>query len=183
VVTKIFPKKVSDSEGDLTLRLMEPDDRNSLLKLAQNLSEADLWFMRRDLTQPEAIDAWVNDIENNRAITLLMEDQGRIMAYGSLYHNQLPWNRHLAELRIMVTSPYRNRGIGAKLARELLMIAKDLEFDKVFSYTSVEDKGAQKMLEGVGFKAEALLGDWIKTSDDRTLDLVIMSASLAAFES
>src|SRR5688572_4439863 len=99
---------------------MEPDDRNSLLKLAQNLSEADLWFMRRDLTQPEAIDAWVNDIENNRAITLLMEDQGRIMAYGSLYHNQLPWNRHLAELRIMVTSPYRNRGIGAKLARELL---------------------------------------------------------------
>lgn len=175
---KTFPQTVKDGEGELNLRLMDADDRESIIALAQKLSEADLWFMRRDITQPESVDAWIRDIDNNRAITLLVEDKGHVIAYGSLYHNQLFWNRHLAEIRIMVTAPYRNRGLGNRLATELISFCKELGFEKVFSYTSAEDKGAQKMLEGVGFKAEALLADWIKTRDERTHDLVIMSASL-----
>lgn len=175
-----YPQTFIDESGmEFSLRLMSSEDRAAVLKMSQKLSEPDLWFMRRDLTQPEAIDAWINDIEISRAVTLLLEHNHEIAAHGSLYHNQLSWNRHIAEVRIMVTAPYRNRGLGGRIAKDLIGVAQELGFEKVFSYTSSGDKGARRMLEGVGFKPEALLADWIKTSDERTLDLVIMSAPIA----
>jgi hypothetical protein len=43
---------------------------------------------------------------------------------------------------------------------------------------AIEDKGAQHVVEELGFKAEAILTDWVKTRDNRTHDLLIMSAPL-----
>ncbi len=176
---KHFPKVVNLNGSKFTFRLMEAKDRNAILNLARTMSETELSFMRRDITQPEAVDDWIRDIEMNRAISILVEDEGRVVAYGTLYYNQLFWSRHLAEIRVVVTSAYRNRGLGSRLTRELMGFAKELNFDKVLAYTPVEDKVAQRMMQNIGFKAEALLTDWIKTRDDRTHDLVIMSTSLA----
>lgn len=176
---KDFPKTVTANGSKYQFRLMDAKDRYTILNFARSLSEADLSFMRRDITQDEAVDAWIRDIEANRAVTLVVEDEGRVAGYGTLYYNQLFWNRHLAEIRVLVSSPYRNRGLGKKLTRELMLIAKELPLDKVMVYIAIEDKGAQRMVEGMGFKPEALLTDWIKTRDDRTHDLLIMSTSLA----
>jgi RimJ/RimL family protein N-acetyltransferase len=173
-----FPKKIGSNGANFVLRLMSSPDRNAILHLAQHLSEVDLSFMRRDITQPAMVDAWVRDIEAGRAITILAEDTDRIAAYATLHCNQFFWSRHLAEIRILVTSPYRNRRLGSLLTAELMNIARELRLEKVMSYMAVEDKSAQRMLEGHGFRAEALLADWVKTRDDRTHDLVIMCASL-----
>lgn len=182
MTSKSFPKKIQDDDQELVLRFMDADDRTAMLALTQRMSEADLWFMRRDLTQPEAVDRWINDIDTSRAVTLLAEHNRQIAGYASLYHNQLEWNRHIAEMRLMVTSPYRNRGVGGTLARELMRVASELGFEKIYTYTTIEHKGAQKMLDKIGFKPEAILADWIKTNDNRNLDLVIMSASLAGIK-
>lgn len=173
-----YPKTVTINGMDYIFRLMTAQDRNAILAFAQSLSDSDLLFMRRDITQPEAVEAWVRDLQTNRAISILVEDQGRIVGYGSLYYNQLFWNRHLAEIRVMVSSPYRNRGFGGRLTRDLMLFARELNLDKVLVYTAVEDKGSQRMVEDLGFRPEALLADWIKTRDDRTHDLLIMSTSL-----
>jgi L-amino acid N-acyltransferase YncA len=174
-----FPKTVAVNGAKLNFRLMEAKDRYTILNFAQGLTEAELSFMRRDITQPDIVDEWVRDIEAGRAVTILVEDGGRLVAYGTLYFSQLFWSRHLAELRVMVSSPYRNRGVGSALTRELLKLASAYPFDKLLAYMAVEDKAAQKMAESLGFKPEALLTDWIKTRDDRTHDLLIMAASLA----
>lgn len=179
MVEKGYPKIVNLNGSKYNFRLMEAKDRNTILNLARTMSEAELSFMRRDITQPEAVDDWIRDIETNRAISILVEDQGRVVAYGTLYYNQLFWSRHLAEIRVVVTSAYRNRGLGSRLTKELVNCAKELKLDKVLAYTAVEDKVAQRMMQSIGFEAEALLTDWIKTRDDRTHDLVIMSTSLA----
>jgi len=173
-----FPKTVKLSGTDFAFRLMTAHDRAAILKMAVQLEEADLYFMRGDITQPEMVDEWVDDVESGRALTILVEDRGKIVAYGTLHYNQIYWNRHLAEVRIMVSSGYRNRSLGTEITNELMRLAKERKFDKVLSFMAAEDKGAQKMLEGAGFRAEALLSDWIKTRDNQTHDLVIMSVSL-----
>lgn len=178
MLRKDFPKSVSINGTKYVFRLMETKDRHAILNFARGLSEADLSFMRRDITQPEAVDAWIKDIECNRAISVIVEDEGRLIGYGTLYYNQLFWNRHLGEIRILVSSPYRNRGVGKRLVRELMALAREMPLDKVTVYLAIEDKGAQHMAEEAGFKAEALLTDWIKTRDERTHDLLIMAASL-----
>jgi RimJ/RimL family protein N-acetyltransferase len=148
------------------------------LQFAQSLPESDLLFMRRDITQMDEIDEWLHDIEKERAITLLVETHGQIIAYGTLHHHQLYWNRHMAELRVVVSSTFRNQQLGKLLARELIGFAKELGMEKVIAYMPADSKGAQVMLQRAGFKAEALLTDWVMTRDNKTHDLVIMSIAV-----
>lgn len=174
-----FPKTQTLGGTAFTFRLMTAQDRSRILYFAQHLSESDLLFMRRDVTQPEVVDAWVQDIENNRAASILVEAGDQIVAYGTLYFNQLFWSRHMGEIRVLVSSAYRGRGLGSRLVRELMGFARDMELEKVVTYLSVDDRGARAMVEEIGFRAEAILPDWVKTRDNRTHDLVIMGASMS----
>jgi RimJ/RimL family protein N-acetyltransferase len=178
-----FPKAFAVNNVDLTLRLMTRQDRNAILHFAQHLDEVDLAFMRRDITQPEAVEHWIEDIEQNRAITILVESASGLLGYGTLYYNQFFWNRHLAEIRILVSSPYRNWGLGTRLTSELMLIGWELGLDKVMMYMRVDDPAARRMAEHLGLRAEAILTDWIKTRDDSKHDLLIMSTSLADIRS
>lgn len=180
---KDYPKTVKLGGDKYTLRFMTSKDRDKLLDFAQKMSEADLWFMRRDITQPAAIDSWITDIETDHAKTLLVEQDDLLVAYASLYYNQLFWNRHLAELRVVVSSGYRGRSMGRKLAQELSNLAKDMGLEKVMVYMAADDKAAQRMVDYLNFKPEAILADWVKTRDDRTHDLLIMSTDLQEINS
>lgn len=173
-----FPKTISVNGYRYVFRLMGENDRAKILSFANSLSEADLSFMRRDITQPEAVDAWIADVRSQQAVTILVEDGDNLAGYGSLYHNQTYWNRHVAEIRILVSSPYRNHGIGKKLARELTQLAKERRLAKVIAYMTVDNLSARHVLEDMGFRPEAILADWVKTRDERTHDLLIMSTSL-----
>ena len=173
-----FPKNVKFNEQPFTLCMLDHTDRDRILILAHHLPESDLSFMRRDITQPEAVDEWIRDIDQQQAISISVEHDDAIIGYGTLYHDQRFWNRHIGEVRVLVSSNYRNLGIGTRVVRELMQFAQELSLDKVISYMSADDRGAQRMVSDLGFTAEALLADWVKTRDDRTHDLVIMSLSL-----
>ncbi|MFW5696770.1 MAG: N-acetyltransferase family protein [Phototrophicaceae bacterium] len=173
-----FPKTINVNGYKYTFRLMDDKDRNKILTFANSLPDADLAFMRRDITQPEAVDSWIQDIQSQQAVTILVEDGDNLVGYGSLYHNRVYWNRHVAEVRILVSSPYRNHGIGKKLARELTQLAKERRLAKVIAYMTVDNLSARHVMEDMGFRPEAILADWVKTRDERTHDLLIMSTSL-----
>lgn len=178
-----YPKIVEAKGARFEFRLMGAGDKTAILNMAQSLSENDLQFMRRDITQPEMVDEWLHEVLTNRAIAILVEHEGRIVAYGTLFFNQFFWNRHLGELRIMVSSSYRNRNLGGRITGDLIAFAKTMPMiDKVFTYMAAEDKSAQRMTEDLGFKPEALLPDWVKTRDDRTHDLVIVAAQLSEID-
>ncbi len=176
--TDSFPKGLTISGDNYTMRLATPDDRDRLFALAQTLPENDLLFMRRDITQMDAIDEWMQDIARGHAITILVEANDEIVAYGTLYYNQIFWHRHIGELRFLVSSAYRNRGLGTRISRELLLCARDLNLEKAITYMAVDDRGARRLLEDMGFSAEAMLTDWVKTRDEKTHDLLIMSLAM-----
>jgi len=173
-----YPKTMSISGDEYTFRLMTNKDRDVLLGMVKQITDSDLWFLRHDITQNDAIDDWIRDIDHKRAQTLIVEDNGKAIAFGILYYNQVFWNRHLAEMRVLVASSHRNRGLGTKIARELTVLAKDLSLEKVLVYMEANDKAARRMVEDLGFKPEAILSDWVKTRDDRHRDLLIMSTDL-----
>ena len=173
-----YPRQFDVDGEKFTFRIMTPSDRDSVTSLAQKLSEQDLMFMRRDITQPEAVNDWLHDLERNHAISLLVEDNGKIIGYGTLYYNQLFWNRHIGEIRVLVSTKYRSRRLGTRITKELTRIAKEVGLEKVMVYMAVENKAAQRTTDSLGFKAEAILADWVKMRDDTTHDLLIVSRSL-----
>ncbi len=183
---KDYPKTITINNEKYTFRLMKAEDSPYVMAFTATLTEADLWFAWYDFTQPGAFDLWNNDIEAGRAQTILVtphDDETKVLAFASLHYNQLFWNRHLGEMRVMVGGAVRGRGMGQKLAREITLLARDMALDKVIVYIAASDQAARRMVDYFDFKPEAILPDWIKGRDNRKHDLLIMSVNLDELQS
>jgi RimJ/RimL family protein N-acetyltransferase len=178
VSPRVYPMSVPLADREVTLRWMEPADRDLVLAFARSLPEADLLFLRNDITQVEVVDAWIADLRAGRTQTLLVESAGRLVGYGSVHHHESLWTRHIGELLMLVGSEQRGHGLGRQLARHLLQIAKGLELQKLWVQMMSNFHGAQTLFHRLGFIPEAMLHDWVIDGAGRTHNLLIMSREI-----
>ena len=174
-----FTEKVGD--GEVTFRLMTPQDREAFLRFMRAQAVDDQYFLLVDVTSPEGLQQWMHDLENARNITVLAEENGKLLGYSSLHHNQTLWTRHLGEIRLMVAPSQRGRGLGQMLGKEAFAIAHDLGLQRTVVRVSSGQKGARRLFERLGFHMEALLADWVVDRQGRTQDLVLMSYDVTGF--
>ena len=106
---------------------------------------------------------------------------GPIGGYASIHHNQVLWNRHVGEIRVIVGPAYRRRGLGRRLTDEVFAIARDIGLRKITAQMTPDQKGARATFERLGFRPEALLADYVVDRDGKTRDLLIMSHDVAGF--
>ena len=172
---RTYPWVTTLKDKQLTLRLMQPDDREALMSFARALPEDDLLFLAVDITRPEAVSQWVHDIETGQIKTVVAEANGKLVGHGTLSHNALQWTRHMGEIVLLISPEYRSIGLGSLLANELFGIARELGLQKIVARMASEQKGAFLVLERLGFRAEALLADYVIDRDGRTHDLIVMS--------
>ena len=179
-IRQSYPRKVRvGDDRTVTLRLMGGSDRDAMVDFARSLPTDDLLFLRRDITDPEVIDGWIQNVEIGRAVTVLAEGDGELVGYSSLNLNAASWTRHVGEIRVLVSPDYRKLGLGRRLAYEVFAIAKDLGLQKMLARMTPDQKGARATLERLGFKAEALLHDFVLDREGKTRDLLIMSHDVA----
>ncbi|MBF8286213.1 MAG: acetyltransferase family protein [Dehalococcoidia bacterium] len=182
VVKRTYPWQTSVGGVEMTLRLMEPSDRDTILSFGRSLPDHDLLFLRSDVTDPKVIDEWVENLKKGRTITVMAEgDGGDLLGYASLHHNEVLWTRHVGEIRVMLKPELRGFGLGKALANEVFAIAKDLGLQKVMVQMTTDQRGARGMVESLGFRPEALLADFVMGRDGRTYDLLIMSYDVTGF--
>lgn len=174
-IKRTYPRTIQVEGRSITLRKMTRDDKQGMIDLAKTLHEEDLLFLRMDITRPEVVDTWVDSIETGRRITVLAEENGRLIGYGGLNRSDLTWTRHLGEIRIIVDRNNRGSGLGTALANEIFLVARDLGLTKIVAQMASEHVGARKVFERLGFRPEALLTDWVIDREGHTHDLVIMS--------
>jgi RimJ/RimL family protein N-acetyltransferase len=176
-----YPRDVSIDQGTVSFRLMETSDREAMMAFAKTLPPDDLLFLRLDITQPEGVDEVVRGIASGRTTTILAEEGGSIAGYASLHHNEVLWNRHVGEIRVIVGQEYRKRKLGRRLTDEVFALARSLGLRKITAQMTPDQKGARATFERLGFQPEALLGDYVIDRDGRTRDLLIMSHDVAGF--
>ena len=180
-IDRAYPREFAAGDQTITLRLMRPDDRDQILAFARNLPPDDLLFLRLDITQPEAVDEWVANLEAGRTHTVLAEVDGKMEGYASVHHNDVLWTRHMGEIRVLVSSECRQLGLGRRLTDEVFVIAKALGLQKLTVQMTPDQKGARATFEGLGFQAEALLADYVVDHEGKTRDLLIMSLDKSGF--
>ena len=159
----------------VTLRLMGRGDLDKAIQFARNLPEEDLMFLTIDITDTEVMEQWMRGVEAGRADTVLAECDGRFIGYGSLTYNQLHWTRHLGEIRLLVGRDWRGKGLGKLLVNEVFALAQEKGVQKIVARMAAEQRGALQVFERLGFKAEALLADFVIDRNDRTHDLIVMT--------
>ena len=165
----------------VSLRLMDSGDGDAMLAFARGLPEHDLLFLRRDITQPDQVETWVQRIEAGVTTSLLLLDEdGTIAGYATVDRNDLPWSQHVAELRVLVGPTLRGRGVGRLLTEEAFRIALGMGVDKVIGQMTVDQHQAIGVFRSLGFQPEALLRDHVKDRDGNKHDLVILSHDIAA---
>jgi RimJ/RimL family protein N-acetyltransferase len=175
VSKRTYPWTTTLKDKRITLRLMQPDDRDTLMRFAKSLPEDDLLFLSVDMTRPEALDQWVHNIKTGQIKTVFAEANGKLVGHGTLNHNALKWTRHLGEIVLLISPDYRGIGLGSLLANELFSIAREFGVQKIVARMASEQQGAFQVLDRLGFRAEALLGDYVIDREDRTHDLIVMS--------
>ena len=179
--TRTYPRTVALDESSIDLRLMEASDGDAILAFAQGLPPDDLLFLRLDITKPEGVAEWVRNIEAGRTITILAEDSGRIAGYASIHHNEVLWSRHVGEIRVIVGSGYRRRGLGRRLTDEVFAISRDIGLAKISAQMTPDQKGARATFERLGFRPEALLADFVMDREGKPRDLLLMTHDVAGF--
>lgn len=178
---RTYPHEVRINNDNVMLRYMTAADRDAVLAFAQALPSHDLLFLRRDITRPEVVDLWVDDIGRERITTVLAEGRGAIIGYATIDRGDVSWSPHVAELRVLVASSMRRRGLGRVLTTEGFMVALDLGIEKMVAQMTTDQEGAIAVFETLGFRTEALLRDHVKDREGHKLDLLIMAHDVARF--
>jgi len=174
-----YPKTaVLRDEKQVTLRPMAETDRDAMLAFARTLPPDDLLFLASNITEPEAVDDWLNRIQNARTFTILAIDRDRIAGYVSLAHHLADWTRHLGEIRLLIAPSLRGAGLGRLLAAEMFSAAVGLGLRKLSAQMTPDQGGARTTFEHLGFRPEARLKDFVIDAAGTTRDLLVMSYDL-----
>lgn len=179
-----LPRQLTLSDGsDLTLRLLRRVDIEAFLAFTQSLSDHDLLFLRTDITDAGIVADWLDNVEAGRIVTIVAERDRRIFGYGSLHLSNTPWSQHVGELRVLISSEMRGKGLGRALTDAIFVQALDRGIEKMVAQMTIDQKGAIATFEELGFKAEALLRDHVKDRTGEKHDLLVYSHDVREFQS
>jgi L-amino acid N-acyltransferase YncA len=179
-----LPRQKALKGGEtITLRLLGRADRGALLAFTAGLQEHDLLFLRSDITDANAIDTWLDNVDLGRTVTIVAERAGKIAGYGSLHFSSAHWSRHVGELRTLIAEDMRGKGLGRALAEAIFAQALERGIEKMVAQMTIDQKGAIATFEELGFKAEALLRDHVRDRNGERHDLLVYSHDVRNFQS
>ena len=174
-----YPRRVATEAGEIEIRLMSHADQAAVLEFAQKLPVHDLLFLPRNISEPKVLAAWVKEIERGAITSLLAVKAGKVVGCGTLVRDPLSWSPHVGEIRNVVSSEVRGRGVGRALSQETFALALSAGLEKLVVQMTVDQQGAIALFESLGFKAEALLRDHVRDVDGRKHDIVVLGHNVA----
>lgn len=176
-----YPKKVTLKNGKtVTIRPLKEEDEFALRDFYLSLTPEDRRYLKHDVTNPRLVHDWTHNIDYERVIPLVAEDeQKRIVAAATLHRNPHSWSPHVGEIRLVTHKDFRRCGLGMLMAKEIFAIATFLRLEKVIAEMVEDQTAAIRIFEKMGFEREALLRSQVIDHEHQQRNLVIMSAYLS----
>jgi RimJ/RimL family protein N-acetyltransferase len=163
------------------LRPLTKDDRQGLLGLFLPVSKDELRFMRHNVTDPDVVNEWIDDLDYDKVFPLIAIVGDRIVGEATL-HFQQGSARHRGEVRIFLAKDFRRRGLGTKLTQAIIDLAKRRSLYLLEVQTVRELSNDIKAMEKVGFEVKCTFDDYHMLPDGDLRDIVHMMLRLRALE-
>jgi RimJ/RimL family protein N-acetyltransferase len=173
--TRRYPRTVHCKSDAVTVAALSDDDREALTAFVARLPAHDLLFLRRDITNPKVVTAWIEATQSGEIRSLVAREDELIVGATAVVIDDLAWSRHVGELRVLVEPRWRGRGLGRELIQECFAQAVELGLEKLCAQMTTDQLAAIGVYEGLGFRAEALLRDHVKDRDGKPHDLALLS--------
>jgi RimJ/RimL family protein N-acetyltransferase len=174
-----YPKEISLKSGqNLTLRLLEEEDIDSLVQFFKALPEEDRMYLRSDVTIRENIVRRFGSLNFDKVYPVIALDRDRIVAIGSLWRAEYGWMRNLGEIRVVVAKDFQRKGLCTILTREIFFHALTTDLYKIQAEVMEDQVGALNAFERLGFKKETVLRKHVTDINGKRVNLVIMSLDI-----
>lgn len=169
------PETVTIGDASFVFRPPVEGDEGAVLLFTRALRPNELLFLPTDMTQPANVRTWIEDSIAGRSLSTLALVDDKIVAYCTIARSPIAWMAHVADLRLIVASSARRRGLGRALTIEAVRNAVDSGVEKIVAEMTIEQTDAIAMFRRIGFQSEAVLRDHVRDRDGELHDLVIMS--------
>ncbi len=159
----------------LMLRFLTEGDRQNLIDLFQKASWEDLWFFKHDLKNRSLLNYWLNHLDYRRVLPLVaihLEDN-QLVAAATLWRGKQT-AQHIGEIKIFISEPFRNLGLGSTMIDELIRLANREKLQWLKAELVADQKQLVRALRNKGFQIRATLEDYYMRQDGRTHDVLLM---------
>ena len=175
-----FPRIATLNDGhQVTIRPLQPDDDTALHRFFLRVPEEDRFYLNNDVTAPEVIREFTGNISMDVAIPLVAVSGDKIVADSTLHRSRRASRRHVGELRIVVDTEYRGRGLGARLIDELIQLGVDLGLERLaFELVDRREMPAIQAAKAAGFEQVAVLEGRVRDMYGIMQDLVVLELPL-----
>lgn len=150
---------------------MTAGDVEALRRFFAGVPEGDRTFFREDVLRDGVIEQWVNDERQHRSLALI---DGEIAGHVAVIPG-VGWSRHVGEVRLVVDTAHRGRGLGRLLAQRAVVEAVQLGITKLVVDVVAEQTETVSMFTKLGFEAEALFKDHVQDQHGETHDLLVLA--------
>jgi RimJ/RimL family protein N-acetyltransferase len=157
----------------LLLRPLQKQDRQALIDLFTRASTEDLKWFRSDVSRPEVVDSWVDNLDYRRVFPLVAYLGDELIGDATLHfgrHHHI----HHAFLRIFLDSAYRRRGIGTIMLQTLIDVSRQVGLKRLYAEVVASQIQVIKAFKDLGFYQEAILEDYFITEDGEMMDVAIL---------
>lgn len=159
------------------LRPMLHDDCESMLEYFSHVSDEDMRYMRHNVKDPAVIQSWCDNLDYTRVLPLVAVVKDRIVGSASLRFYEGP-KRHIAEIRLFLAKDFRQRGLGMKMVRAMIDMARKQDVRVIVAEIIAEKTKVVRAFEESGFVNKCLLEDYFMFPDGETSDVVLMALYL-----
>ncbi len=159
------------------LRPMVTKDLQRLTDFYSAVSDEDFRYFRDDVKDPTVVRAWCEQLDYGKVLPILALVKERVVGSASLHFCEGP-KRHVAEIRLFLSKDYRKRGLGLKMSRTLIDLARKQGVGILVAEVVSDKTDVVKAFETLGFKAQATLDSYFMLPDGDCRDVVLMTMSL-----
>jgi RimJ/RimL family protein N-acetyltransferase len=153
--TKSFTTTLEDGR-EVTIRPLEEQDREALIKFGKALPEDDWLYLELDFHNPNTITRLTNASSAENWRQMVATADGEIVGYSNV--RMLPgWKSHVADIHVVVGEGWRRSGLGSALARAIIDAAPEIGVNKVIAEMLEEQTAGRTIFEHLGFQVEGQL--------------------------
>lgn len=174
-----YPKEIILKDGTrVTLRPMEHNDEGKLLTFFRRIPEQDRWYLRDDVSDPQTIHRWAEELNYERVIPVLAWTEERIIGNATLHRRHYGSSQHVGKIRIVIDPDYRMKRLGTWMTLDLVQLAARTGLEKVVAEVAQEETAAIQALRRLDFVCEGRIPELHKDPKGNPYDLLILVKSL-----
>ena len=177
---KTFRDMVTLKDGAyILLRPMIAEDQQRLMEFYSAVNDDDLRYFPYYVNDPAVIQDWCEHLDYSKVLPILALAKDRVVGSASLHFGEGP-KRHIGEVRLFLAKDFRKRGLGMKMIKALIDLARKQGLGILLAEVIAEQTKVVKAFEMLGFKSQSTLDDYFLFPDGESRDVVLMTMSLRA---